>query len=245
LSVSIKNIIKLFIPEILSRRGLLKLRRYINDSLSKKEKINFEKNFYNRISFIQKSISKFNYNSCKYLEIGTYHNETFNTIPLPIRNKFGVDPVSGGNIRLTSDDFFNENKIKFDVIFIDGLHTYEQCQKDVLNSLSALNKNGIILIHDLLPKNKFHSQIPRVQDVWTGDIWKVAVELNRSKNMSFIIANIDHGIGIIKPKKNYIYKKMNKFLINKDFKSFYYNFYKKLPIVNSQKALQFIDKNEF
>ena len=245
MSIFIKNILKLFIPEILSKKGILKLNRYINNLSSTKERINFEKNFYNRISFVQKSISKFSYNSCKYLEIGTYHNETFNTIPLPIKNKFGVDPVSGGNIRLTSDMFFKKNKIKFDVIFIDGLHTYEQCQRDVINSLNSLKKNGIILIHDLLPKNKFDSQVPRKQDVWTGDIWKVAVELNYSKNIKFIIANIDHGIGIIKPKKNYIYKKMNKFLINKDFKSFYYNFYKKLPIVNSQKALQFIDKNEF
>lgn len=242
MSIFIKNIIKLFIPEILSKKGILKLKRYINDVCNAKEEIIFERNFYNRISFIQKSISKFKYNSCKYLEIGTHHNETFNTIPLPIKNKFGVDPVSGGNIRLTSDMFFKKNKKKFDVIFIDGLHTYEQCQRDIINSLKILSKNGIILIHDLLPKNRFHSQVPRKQDLWTGDIWKTAVELNYSKNIRFIIANIDHGVGIIKPKKNYVYKKMNKFLSKKDFKLFYYDFYKKLPIKNSEEALQFIEK---
>ena len=56
---------------------------------------------------------------------------------------------------MTSDTFFSqiEKALKFDVIFIDGLHTYYQCQKDVVNSLNHLNNNGVIFIHDLLPKN--------------------------------------------------------------------------------------------
>ena len=86
--IFIKNIIKLLIPEILSKKGLLKFRRYLNETISKNERINFEKNFYNRISFIQRSIARFNYETCKYLEIGTYQNETFNSIPLPKKNKF-------------------------------------------------------------------------------------------------------------------------------------------------------------
>ena len=122
----LKNIIKLFIPVIFTKRGIWKFRRLINDKIGNNKKILFENNFYNRISFIQKAISNFDQKFCKYLEIGTYQNETFNTIPLPIKNKFGVDPISGGNIKLSSDAFFKKNKIKFDVIFIDGLHTYEQ-----------------------------------------------------------------------------------------------------------------------
>lgn len=199
----LKNIIKLFIPVIFTKQGIWKFRRLINDKIGNSRKILFEKNFYNRISFIQKSLANFDPSSCKYLEIGTFQNETFNTIPLPLHNKFGVDPTSGGNIRLSSDDFFQKNKNKFDVIFIDGLHTYEQCQKDVINSLNFLNENGIILIHDLLPKNKFQAQVPRKQDIWNGDVWKVAVELNNSKNIKFIIANIDHGVGIVKCEKKF------------------------------------------
>ena len=213
--IFILNIIKLFIPEILSKKGILKLKRYINDVRIVKEKINFEKNFYNRISFIQKSISKFKYNSCKYLEIGTFHNETFNTIPLPIKNKFGVDPVSGGNIRLTSDIFFKKNKKKFDVIFIDGLHTYEQCQRDCINSMNVLKNNGIILFHDFLPNNIMQEEIN-----FSGDVWKIAVELSNSKNVEFKIANIDCGVGILKLKKNWEYLKIPK-LSKLTFKDFY------------------------
>ena len=92
-----------------------------------------------------------------------------------------------------------------------------------------------------MPKNKFQAQIPRRQDVWNGDIWKVAVELNSSKNIRFKIANIDHGIGIVKCEKNFDYVKMNDILKNEKFDTFYYNYYKKLPIINSEEALLFIN----
>jgi len=238
----LKNIIKLFIPVIFTKKGFWKFKRLINNKIGNSKKILFEKNFYNRISFIQKAISNFDEKSCKYLEIGTYQNETFNTIPLLLKNKFGVDPISGGNIRLSSDAFFEKNNTKFDVIFIDGLHTYEQCQKDVINSLNSISSEGIILIHDLLPKNKFQAQVPRIQDTWNGDIWKVAVELNNSKNIRFKIANIDHGIGIVKCKKNFNYTKMNNTLKNEKFDTFYNDYYKQLPIINSEEALLFINQ---
>ena len=38
----------------------------------------------------------------------------------------GVDPMSGGTHRMTSDEFFRRNReqwhYKFDLVFIDGLH---------------------------------------------------------------------------------------------------------------------------
>ena len=68
----LKSIIKLFIPVIFTKRGIWKFRRLINDKIGNSKKILFEKNFYNRISFIQKAISNFDQKSCYYLEIGTY-----------------------------------------------------------------------------------------------------------------------------------------------------------------------------
>lgn len=102
--------------------------------------ISWSKIFYNRISFISKAVQKFQ--NCKYLEIGCSTNVCFNAIPAI--NKIGVDPNAGGNIKDTSDNFFKNNKKEFDVIFIDGLHIYEQCRKDIINSLKVLKKNGFI-----------------------------------------------------------------------------------------------------
>ena len=61
-----------------------------------KKKINYEKNFFNRISFLNKAISKFNYKKVKYLEIGVDQNLVFNSIPVPVSNKVGIDPFQGG-----------------------------------------------------------------------------------------------------------------------------------------------------
>ena len=59
-----------------------------------------------RIEIIQKIILKQNYKN--YLEIGCDNNENFSQIS--IENKVGVDPLKGGTLRMTSDEFFKENK---------------------------------------------------------------------------------------------------------------------------------------
>ena len=204
-------------------------------------KVFFENSNYNRISFIHRGLRKYKANTCKYLEIGVFQNAIFDTIYLPKKNKFGVDPKSGGNFRMTSDEFFSKNKNKFDLIFIDGLHEYEQCQKDCVNALKSLQPNGIILLHDLLPQNPDEEYVPQRTKTWTGDVWKVAVELASSENLDFRIVNIDHGVGILKKRKNYKYKKINS-LLNKRFDSFYNVYFKKLPIISCNEAMNFIDK---
>ena len=39
---------------------------------------------------------------------------------IKISNKVGVDPISGGTLRMTSDNFFKNNETFFDLIFLDG-----------------------------------------------------------------------------------------------------------------------------
>ncbi len=219
-----------------------KLFWYLKKKLKLKspDKIFFEKSNFNRISFIHRALRKFPKDSAKYLEIGVFQNAVFDTIYLSERNKYGVDPSSGGNLRMTSDDFFLTNKTLFDVIFIDGLHQYEQCQRDCINSLKFLKSNGIIILHDLLPQNADEEFVPQMNKTWTGDVWKVAVELSLSKNLDFRIVNIDHGVGILKKQKKYEYKVINE-LRNKRFDTFIEVYYKKLPIVSSNEAMRFID----
>ena len=52
--------------------------------------------------------------------------------------------------KMTSDEFFNENNNKFDLIYIDGDHSKDQVLKDLKNSWSILNKNGFLLIDDYM-----------------------------------------------------------------------------------------------
>ena len=73
---------------------------------------NFPSNYY-RWDLIEYLIKKNNYSD--YLEIGCDQDQLFSKVK--IKNKTGVDPSSGGNVRKTSDDFFKDNKDKFDIVF--------------------------------------------------------------------------------------------------------------------------------
>ena len=152
----------------------------------------------NRIEIVQQVINLKKYNN--YLEIGTYKDELFSKIIC--KKKIGVDPTSGGNIRLTSDEFFKINKEKFDLIFIDGLHTYKQVKKDILNSIECLNENGIIMMHDCLPQDYFSNAIPRSVYVWSGDVWKAFVEMRTKENLDCYCCYADQGIGFILKRRN-------------------------------------------
>lgn len=78
--------------------------------------------------------------TCSYMELEkVYH--TFKEV------------VDGHNniehIRMTSDDAVNLLiNSKFDFIYIDGLHTYEQVKKDITNYIPLLKPNCLIGGHD-------------------------------------------------------------------------------------------------
>jgi len=182
----------------------------------------------NRKFIVQDVIDKKKYKS--YLEIGCFDDELFNAIK--IEYKVGVDPVTGGTIRLTSDQFFNSNKENFDCVFIDGLHTYEQVKKDIQNSLKFLNKNGIILLHDCLPNNFYEQATPRCQFTWNGDVWKTIVECRTNKDLDVYTCYADFGIGVIfnRPNKNLLnYNNSNFSKI--DFKEYHKDPYQLMNII--------------
>ena len=198
--------------------------------------IDWGKILYNRMSFISRAIQKFR--NCEYLEIGCASNVCFSSIPLI--NKTGVDPENGGNIRDTSDNFFKNNKKNFDVIFIDGLHHYEQCRKDIINSLKVLNENGFIFLHDMIPRSWVEENVPRLQGIWSGDVWKVALELTKTKGIDFFIIIADHGVGVIKKKeKDIIYHDDYKNIKNLKFKDFL-NSSEKIKYVEPKQAFELI-----
>ena len=173
-----------------------------------------------RFEIIQKIIEKRKYEN--YLEIGCYKDANFSKIK--IKNKIGVDPVSGGNIKMTSDEFFKINNKKFDCIFIDGLHIYEQAREDILNSIKFLSPNGIIIIHDCLPLKIWNQIVPKIYGHWNGDVWKAIVESRTMKNIDTYTCKADHGLGIILKRPNRNLLKINTDNFKKlKFKDYYNN----------------------
>ena len=163
------------------------------------KRLNYDwKNLPSRTEIIQNIINKKNYE--KYLEIGCDKDDNFSKIQAKI--KIGVDPQRGGTTRMTSDEFFKNNNENFDIIFLDGLHTYEQTIKDIQNSLNTISNGGIILIHDCLPKKIWNQIVPRVYGHWNGDVWKAIVHSRTFEKADTYTIIADHGLGIIFKRKN-------------------------------------------
>lgn len=150
----------------------------------------------NRVDIINSLIQKFNFKS--YLEIGVQNGVCFKQIKC--KNKIGVDPdiTSKATIHLTSDEFFANNKKTFDLIFVDGLHEANQVLKDIENSLKVLNKDGLIVCHDMNPQSELAQRVPRETKVWNGDCWKALVVAHNLLSIQRFTVDTDHGCSIIK-----------------------------------------------
>jgi hypothetical protein len=168
-----------------------------------------------------------------YLEIGVSDGTCF--CELTVAKKIGVDPITAmprvaleaskpgaRYFALTSDDFFNQVAPQVladgaDVVFIDGLHTYVQAYQDCMNSLKYLNPDGLVLMHDCLPKSPLEARVaPSYYEAkklndgfvwngdWVGDVWKAVVRLrSQHKDLSVCVINCDHGIGLVYRDKDH------------------------------------------
>lgn len=120
-----------------------------------------------------------------YLEIGVDSaDRCYNHVHC--ENKIGVDPnwnISHNEsvINETSDEFFanTHTSLDLDVVFIDGLHHWEQVVKDVYNVVNHIEDYGIVMLHDCLPLSEAMQEREQCEGAWTGDTWKAVEYLNR------------------------------------------------------------------
>ena len=207
------------------------------ERFNQKLDLEFPKNIY-RWDLIQYIIKKYNFQN--YLEIGCDKDQSFSKIK--IKNKVGVDPISGGTLRCTSVDFFKNNKENFDIIFIDGLHYYHQVLQDIKNSLNILNNEGFILVHDCLPKSLAQQAVQRYRGYWNGDVWKSIVELRTDENLDIFTSQIDFGVAVIRKKLNSSPLIFRDNIIFKDlkFKDYFYNYKNFMNIKSYDETLKLI-----
>jgi hypothetical protein len=178
----------------------------------------------NRQEIIQKLINHIDAKS--YLEIGLGNGEVHKNINCRI--KVGVDPCEypitkehnvQPTFKLTSDEFFNQNKETFDIIFIDGLHEAACVERDINNSLKILNTKGYIICHDMNPKNEAAQLVPRIRKLWNGDCWKAWVKVRSTNpNLKMFVVNTDFGCGVIQKGSQELLDLNNLDLTYKNFK---------------------------
>lgn len=164
-----------------------------------------------RTNIINLLIERLGYTS--YLEIGTQHLwSNYNNINAAKKVCIEPFPIAGTESEIsyigTSDDYFSSisQDVKFDIVFIDGLHHDDQVLRDIENSLKHLNDNGTIVCHDCLPTTE-HMQIrDNHGGAWTGDVWKAIARLRvESIDLDIRVVNTDYGCGIIRRGTNVPY----------------------------------------
>ena len=192
---------------------------------------------FNRIAVVNLLLSRFE--NPKYLEIGCASNTLFNSVHA--NGKKGVDPSAGGTHRMTSNEFFAQNDEAYDVIFIDGLHTYEQVRLDVIHSLKCLKRPGWIALHDMLPRTWIEQHVPVLTSrAWTGTVWKLAFELMQTPGIEFKILKIDCGVGVIKVLDAEVALcDLTNELSDKEF-AYYYDNLHRLPIAEWSDAQEWL-----
>jgi hypothetical protein len=189
-----------------------------------------------RTDIINVLIQKYGYKS--YLEVGT-QDPTSNFDKINAECKVSIDPFPRGEVTFvgTSDEYFESitDDVKYDIIFIDGLHHYDQVLKDIENSLNHLSENGTIVCHDCLPSTERMQVRDMHNGEWTGDVWKAIAELRVERiDLDIKVVDTDYGCGIIRRGTNIPYR------TNDNYKSYYYYSMNKWNMLNVISSEQFI-----
>jgi hypothetical protein len=139
----------------------------------------------------------------RYLEIGVANGVTFRQVESPERT--GVDPrfrfqtsrFEAPGVRfaeVTSDQFFaaSDRDEAWDIVFIDGLHVFEQTYRDLCNTLLHTGPRAAILIDDTWPSDIFSTLRDQsaaymqreaakgasASRAWHGDVFKVVFAIH-------------------------------------------------------------------
>jgi hypothetical protein len=164
-----------------------------------------------------------------YLEIGVNQGVTFNAIEA--NRKVAVDPQFMFDtlaytipdkvefFEVCSDEYFalaQAEDVKFDVIYLDGLHTFEQTLRDLLNAFSVIKPHGVVILDDVIP-NSFDASLSDVDEAfvirslaaqigavwhfdgsWMGDVYKVVFFLKSfMQQYSYATVLENHGQTVI------------------------------------------------
>jgi len=97
---------------------------------------------------------------------GVEQMDDFTTLKTFIKNIEGYDnifPIIG-----RSEEVVPALRVKVDVVFIDGLHVYEQVKKDIAATMPKLKDNGVMVFHDFA---SYHNDVGRAVKELGVEFW--------------------------------------------------------------------------
>ena len=167
------------------------------------------------------------YETPSYLEVGVSKGTTFNDVraarKIAVDPRFLFDHDAVSRIdktaefhETTSDNYFGtilQSSDKFDVIYLDGLHTFEQTLRDLINSLRCLKEGGCIVVDDVVP-NSYEASLPdssqalatrnylgNTDPSWMGDVYKLVFFVDTFfQQFSYATVSDNHGQLVMWPK---------------------------------------------
>jgi len=128
-----------------------------------------------------------------YLEIGVHKGFSLQQA-IPDTPTIAIDPepdieeelIADVTIyELTSDEFFARYDPAdlfgrpIELVFIDGLHLFEQVLRDLINVEPHSTTETVVLLHDCLPLDEVTAGRERTTDFYSGDVWKAVLVLRR------------------------------------------------------------------
>ena len=157
-----------------------------------------------RWDIINALINKNNYKT--YLEIGTQHGNCFTQVKADYKECVDPEKVFAGLTHvMTSDQYFSQNTKKFDIVFVDGLHTELQTRIDILNAFNALNPGGTIVAHDCLPSTEELTAPWHCGTSYMAPIW---FRINRP-DVVFNVVDTDCGCAVFRKGTTITYTESN------------------------------------
>lgn len=150
-----------------------------------------------------------NIENLSYLELGLGDENNFRQIQC--KDKLAVDIIPNNYFIGTTDEFFKQNKKKFDIIFIDADHDIIQVIKDYNNSIDICNK--FIFIHDMFPPTIIYTK-----KEFCSDSYKLLAYFLYETSMKPIILKEELGLTLLyKPFKKV---ELNDYYLNLSYENF-------------------------
>jgi hypothetical protein len=132
------------------------------------------------------------YRPRNYLEIGVNNGRSLTLSrvrSIAIDPDFAITSEVACDLRLvkaTSDDYFAQpdpvapfDEKVIDFAFIDGMHLFEFALRDFMNVERHAAPTSMVVFDDMLPRTVDEAARDRHTTLWTGDVFKVALVLER------------------------------------------------------------------
>ena len=134
-----------------------------------------------------------NIEAYSYLELGVWNGRNHSKILC--RDKSSVDVGWNPTFKMTTDEFFAQNKEKWDIVFVDADHNLEGGLKDYNNSTKICSK--FIIMHDLYPDNP---QQATETGNYAGNVWRLLYHIiSRKIHLEHYVLNGDVGMTVFFP----------------------------------------------